>query len=129
VRRKVLVIEDEPSIRNVVYGLLNALQCDGDVAHSGQQALSMLNRESFDAVLLDLRISDSPPDQVVRRISEIKPSLMGRILITGEVSDRRTLELIEQNASKSIRKGNLAHDLWDRLRALLGPAQSPQSTW
>lgn len=124
-RRKILVVEDEPSIRNVIYLLLGALKCDGDVAYSGQQALSMLARESFDAVLLDLRSSDLPPEQVVHEMSEIRPSLVGRILvITGELSDRRTMDLIEQNCLSCVRRAHLVHDLWDRLRVLFGPAES-----
>jgi DNA-binding response OmpR family regulator len=129
VRRKILVIEDESSIRNVICALLGTLKCDGDVAYSGQQALAMLSRQSFDAVLLDLRASDPPPNQIVQQICQLQPSLMGRILfITGEVSDRQTLELIEQNALTCIRRGSLMRELWDRLRVLLGPAPSAHST-
>jgi len=54
-RRKVLIIEDEPSIRNVLYVLLAGVGCDGDVAHDTNQALSMIRQDQFDAVLLDLR--------------------------------------------------------------------------
>ncbi len=121
-RRKVLVIEDEPSIRNVVYLLLGALECDGEVAHSGRQALAMIRREAFDAVLLDLRASDAP--QVAHKICEVQPSLMGRILfITGHVSDPETIDLIEKNSTKCVRRARLMHDLWDRLSDLMGPAR------
>ncbi len=124
-RRKILVVEDESSIRNLIYTLLGALRCEGDVAYSGQQALSIVARESFDAVLLDLRSFDLPAEQVVQEICQIRPSLVGRILfITGEVSDRRILDLIEQNCIKCVRRGHLMSDLWDRLRVLLGPAES-----
>jgi DNA-binding response OmpR family regulator len=129
VRRKILVIEDESSIRKVIHILLDTLKCDGDVTCNGRQDLDTLRCENFDAVLLDLRAPESPPDQVVQQICEIRPKLMGRVLlITGEISDRRTLELIEQSGVTCIRKSNLAHELWDRLRVLLTPGQSPQST-
>lgn len=59
-RRKVLIIEDEPSIRNVLYVLLAGLGCDGDVAHGTQEALTMLTKDRFDAVLLDLRAAHLP---------------------------------------------------------------------
>jgi DNA-binding response OmpR family regulator len=129
VQRKILVVEDEASIRNLIYILLGALKWDGDVACSGRQALSMIARESFDAVLLDIRSSELPPDQVVREICEIRPSLVGRILfVTGEVSDPETMNLIERNCAASVRRGHLMHDLWDRLRVLLGPAEAAPIT-
>lgn len=127
-RRKVLVIEDESSIRNIIYVLLGALKCDGEVAYSGQQALGMISRESYDAVLLDLRAAEFPPDEVVSKIQQIRPSLMGRILfITGEVSNPETLEMIERNCVPCVRRGRLMADLWDRLRVLFGPTHSASS--
>jgi DNA-binding response OmpR family regulator len=128
-RRKILVIEDESSIRNVICTLIDAMKCDGDVADTKEQALAMVSRESFDAVLLDLRASDSEPGEIARQICQLQPSLVGRILfITGEVSDRRTLELIEKNALTCIPRGSLMQELWDRLRVLLGPAQPARPT-
>ena len=120
-RRKVLIVEDEPSIRNVLYVLLAGLGCDGDVAHDTQQALTMLRKHRFDAVLLDLRSAHLPPDQMVSAITELRPSLVGRVLvITGEVSDPHTLELLERSAVPHISRNRVAADLWGRMSALLG---------
>ena len=59
-RRKVLIIEDEPSIRNVLYVLLAGIGCDGDAAYDTHMALSMIRQDRFDAVLLDLRTAQPP---------------------------------------------------------------------
>ena len=126
--RKILVIEDEPSIRNVLYVLLAALHCDGDVARNGQQALAMIGRESFDAVLLDLRCSDLPADEVISKINEIRPNLVGRVLfITGEVADPQTVEMIERTCLPHVAQSRLMQDLWEKLRALLGPAHPSET--
>ncbi|MGH9431555.1 MAG: response regulator [Terriglobia bacterium] len=123
--RKVLVIEDEPAIRNTLYVLLAALKCEGDVAYSGQQALAMISRESFDAVLLDVRCADPPAEQVLSKIIEIRPNLMGRVLvITGEFSDPVVLEMLTRNSVPSIPQARLVQDLWGRLRTLFGQLQS-----
>jgi DNA-binding NtrC family response regulator len=124
-RRKVLIIEDEPSIRNVLYVLLAALGCEGDVAYSGQQALAMIRREKFDAVLLDLRCSNVPAEHVVSQIKEIRPNLLGRVLvITGEVTDPQAMQLIEQHVLPHIPGSRLISDLWGQLRGLLGASTS-----
>lgn len=122
--RRVLVVEDEPSIRNLIYVLLAALQCEGEVAYSGQQAVAMMKRESFDAVLLDLRCSSDSAEQVVSKIRAIRPSLIGRILfITSEVSDPATMQMIERNCLPYVRQQRLMNELWDRLRVVLSQPQ------
>src|SRR6516164_7610384 len=118
-QRKVLIVEEESSIRNLVYTLLGRLGCDGEVAYSGQQALAMISRQPFDAVLLDLRCSDLTPERVVSGILEIRPSLMGRVLvIAGEVADQETLSLIERRCLVSVPRHHLMYELWNHLRAL-----------
>ena len=120
-RRKVLIIEDEPSIRNVLYVLLARLGCEGDVATDAQQALSMIRRSRFDAVLLDLRSAHLPVDQMVSAITELRPSLVGRVLvITGEVSDPHTLEMLARDAVPHVPRSQITSDLWCRLQTLLG---------
>ena len=121
IRRKVLIVEDEPSIRNIMYVLLAGLGCEGDVATNSDQALSMIRRDRFDAVLVDLRTTHIPPDQMVTAITDLRPSLVGRVLvITGEVSDPKTLERLARDAVPHIPRSRITSDLWGRLQALLG---------
>ena len=111
-RRKVLIIEDEPSIRNVLYVLLAGVGCDGDVAHDTDQALSMIRKDQFDAVLLDLRSAHLPPEQMVSAITELRPSLVGRVLvITGEVSDPGTLEMLKRYAMPHVPRSRITSEL------------------
>ncbi len=125
-RRRVLIVEDEPGIRNILFVLLAGLGFDSDVAYTGRQALAMLSQEKFDAVLLDLRCQQLPPEQVVTAIQEIRPSLVGRVLvITGEVTDAKTLELLERHCLPHIADTNVKDRLWDRLKPLLGFSRSP----
>lgn len=125
-RRRVLIVEDEPSIRNVIYVLLAGLNCDGDVAYSGQQALAMIGKEKFDAVLLDLRCTNLPAERVVSQIQDIRPSLMGRVLvITGEVADQKTIKMIEQYCLAHVPRNRLMQDLWERLRRVFEAVKPP----
>ena len=120
-RRKVLIIEDEPSIRNVLYVLLAGLGCEGDVATNAHQALAMIRRSRFDAVLLDLRSSHLPIEQMVSAITDLRPSLVGRVLvITGEVSDSNTLEMLARDAVPNLPRSRIMSDLWGRLQTLPG---------
>lgn len=125
-QRKVLIIEDEPSIRNALFVLLAGLGCEGDVAYTGQQALAMISRERFDAVLLDLRCSNFPAEEVVLQIKELRPNLVGRVLvITSEVTDPQTLDMVSRHLLPSISRSRLMPDLWGQLRGILGLNTSP----
>ncbi len=126
-QRKVLIIEDEPSIRNALFVLLAGLGCEGDVAYTGQQALAMISHEKFDAVLLDLRCSNFPAEEVVSQIKELRPNLVGRVLvITGEVTDAQTMDLISRHLLPSVPRNRLMPELWGQLRGILGINPSPK---
>lgn len=126
-QRRVLIIEDEPSIRNALFVLLAGLGCEGDVAYTGQQALAMISRERFDAVLLDLRCSNVPAEEVVSQIKELRPNLVGRVLvITGEVTDSQTVDLISRHLLPSISRTHLMPELWGQLQGILGISPSPK---
>lgn len=125
-QRRVLIVEDESSIRNLIYTLLSTFGCDGDIACSGQQALAMISRQPFDAVLLDLRCLDPAPERVLSGMLEIRPNLMGRVLvITGEVTDQNTMDLIEHKCLLRVPRRHLVYDLWSKLRLLWGAPGAP----
>ncbi|MHB0875173.1 MAG: HDOD domain-containing protein [Anaerolineae bacterium] len=85
----VLVVDDEPQIREV---LLRMLRLDGhtptaaNTAHEGIQAFG---KQSFDLVLTDLGLPDMPGWEVIRAVKAANPSLPV-VLITGwtEEEDR-----------------------------------------
>ena len=124
-----LIIEDDASMRNVLYVLLAAQHCDGEVASSSRQALAMISRESFDAILLDLRCQNVLPDQMLSQIAQLRPNLFGRVLvITGEVADAKSLELIERNCLPHITRSRLTTEFLDKIRSLLGLSNTPKAT-
>jgi len=128
--RTVLIIEDEPSIRNVLCVLLAGLRCEGDIVPNTREALAMVEKRSFDAVLLDLRCSEMNATETVSALKNLRPSLVGKVLvITGDVSDPQTMELIRKNHWPYIPRHRVMQELWERLRSLLGfsppPSDSP----
>src|SRR5271169_5626178 len=125
-RRKVLIIESEPSISNLLYVLLGGLNYIGELAPSGAQALAMIRRESFDAILMDLRCSAVAAEQLVSRIMEIRPNLLGRVLvITGEIEDPKIMDFIERKCLPHVSQKRMMEDVYQSLRAML--ELSPQT--
>jgi DNA-binding NtrC family response regulator len=111
-RRKVLIIEDKPSIRNVLHVLVAGLSHDSDAALNARQALARIRQDQFDAVLLDLRSSQLSPERKVCAITELRPSLVGRVLvITGEVPDPSTFDLLQRYALSHVSFSCVTSDL------------------
>jgi len=128
--RDVLIIEDEPSIRNVLHVMLAELGCEGDTAHSGRQTLPVIEKDSFDTMLLDLRHPEMSVGELLPAIKDLRSNLVGRVLvITGEVSDPQTMQRIKMNCRPPISRQRVKQERWERLRTLLGISKSsPHST-
>ncbi len=96
-QRKVLIFGDESSIRNLLHIFAEKLKRQNTGTEDPATALTAINRQSFDAVLLDLRCSNPKNENAIRGIGEIQPSLVGRVLvIAAEASDLKTLDLVER---------------------------------
>jgi CheY-like chemotaxis protein len=118
-RRKILIVEDKPSITNILYVLLEVLNYEGEVAMGGSQALSMIARENYDAILVDLRYSDSFNEDMLAKIREIQPNLAERILeISGEPKGSEFLEQIGRPSLPRPSDIRLMEDVHRRLLAL-----------
>jgi DNA-binding NtrC family response regulator len=119
-QRKVLILEEEPSLRNALLTLLAGLGCEADVAYSGKQAIDIIRGEKFDAVLLDLRCAHAHAEDVVPSIQSLRPSLLANVLvITGDVADAKTLDLIERYFLLHVSGNQPAQDIVATLRVLL----------
>jgi CheY-like chemotaxis protein/signal transduction histidine kinase len=73
-RKRLLVVEDNPAEQLSIKELLSHDDIDITVSASGTEALSILNEQAFDCVVLDLRLPDMSGFDVLERLREV-PSL------------------------------------------------------
>jgi len=119
-QRKVLILEEEPCVRNALLTLLAGLGCEADVVYSGKQAIDIIRSEKFDAVLLDLRCTHAQAEEVMPSIQTHRPSLLANVLvITGDVADAKTLDLIERYILLQVSGNRPVQDMVATLRVLL----------
>jgi DNA-binding NtrC family response regulator len=118
--RKVLILEEDPSVRNALLTLLAGLHCEADVAYSGRQAIDIIRNEKFDAVLLDLRCARAQAEEVVPSIQSLRPTLLANVLvITGDVPDAKTLDLINRYFLLQVSGKRPVQDMAATLQVLL----------
>src|SRR5437879_9735665 len=73
-RKRLLVVEDNPAEQLSIKELLGYDDIDVTVASSGEEAIQAVNKESFDCVVLDLRLPDISGFEVLERFRDT-PSL------------------------------------------------------
>jgi HAMP domain-containing protein/CheY-like chemotaxis protein/signal transduction histidine kinase len=73
-RKRLLVVEDNPAEQFSIKELLGYDDIDVTVVSTGQEALDTVNKESFDCVVLDLRLPDMSGFEVLERLRDT-PSL------------------------------------------------------
>ena len=53
-RGRVLVVDDDPLVRRLVTKSMEKLECDVSSAESGEEAMELLEKSSYDLMFLDL---------------------------------------------------------------------------
>lgn len=69
--KKILVVEDDVSIHEVLEELLEKEDYAVSNAYSGTEALLLLERENFDLILLDLMLPAVSGEEIIRKVPHI----------------------------------------------------------
>lgn len=89
VRRRVLVCEDDPSIRTMVSAVLGRGDFDVITVSDGEETIARLD-EPFDVMILDLMMPNKSGYDVLRHIQQTNAKLLERvILVTAHAAIRR----------------------------------------
>lgn len=67
---KILIVEDDPKINKMVQTLLRKNKYTTVAAFSGTEALLLLEKESFDLILLDLMLPGLSGEEILAKINE-----------------------------------------------------------
>ena len=65
---RVLIVDDDPAICKLLVKVMAANDLEAVVAGSGEQAMVLLEQESFDAILLDINMDGLDGFDVLKRL-------------------------------------------------------------
>ncbi len=124
-RRKVLLVGADSPDRDSISTLLSTMGWTCAAVSVPEDVLAAIEREPFDAVLLDLDHSGADAEKTLLRIKEIRPSLSERIVaISSERVDPQALELIERHDLPHLFQEHLLSQLCTTLEDLFAPRGS-----
>jgi two-component system NtrC family sensor kinase len=82
---RLLIVDDEPEVGALLADILRRKASRIDTAASGQQALKMLARREYDAILTDLRMPEMDGPELFRQIETRWPDRARQVIfITGD---------------------------------------------
>jgi len=81
--KKILVVDDELLIRDLLYDHFSSRDYQISVADSGQKALDILGNEKVDCILTDLKMPDMDGLELVEKVRDTSDTNIPVIVITG----------------------------------------------
>lgn len=118
--RRILVVDDESHVLDVVAHMIESLGCAVVKADRGQAAVEALKREpeSISAAVLDMTMPGMNGDQTLRLLRTIRPELPV-ILMSGYLEQKSASSLLKDGHTLFIQKPYRVHDLERCLDRLL----------
>ena len=101
--KRILVVDDDPDIRQVVLDCLKSCGYAVDFAADGQTALTLLDVGGFDGVVLDVGLSDIDGEEVLRRL-RAKHNSVPVIMVTASGSRQRAVQAVSLGAQAYLLK-------------------------
>ena len=89
---RVLVVEDEPSVRSSLAGFLEDYDFDVAMAETAEEALDIMADEPCHVAIVDIRLPGMDGDALILKAHEISPS-MNFIIYTGSVNYKLSEDL------------------------------------
>jgi len=120
VQRRILVVEDEPTVASLVADVLREEGHHVETLLDSVEALERLNREDFDLLICDLKMPKLDGRALYEDALRHGRTSRDRVLfITGDTLRPRTLDFVERNALPYLAKPFLVDELTRTVRNVL----------
>jgi CheY-like chemotaxis protein len=121
---RILVVDDESYIRDLVRETLRARHYESATAANGVEALDILRREKFDIVVTDVVMPGMAGLELVKQIRKVHPHIRV-IVLTGYPRNADIGDFLLQGADDLLPKPFRANDLMAVIRKVEQKIESP----
>ena len=123
---RVLIVDDEPSIRRALHTTLSTLGFDIEEASGGEQAISFVRSERYYAAVLDINMPGMGGIEACRTMRRMAPHLPILILTVRDDADDK-IEALDAGADDYITKPFHVGELMARVRAAVRRSHATQN--
>ncbi len=121
---RILVVDDEPNVIKLLEANLRVAGYQVLAATEGRSALSLMNQESPDLVVLDIMLPGMDGFEICRRVREF--SAVPILMLTARGSEMDVVHGFDVGADDYLVKPFAVNELLVRVRALLKRSKFPQ---
>jgi two-component system, OmpR family, KDP operon response regulator KdpE len=115
---RILVVEDEPSLRKVLRVSPSSIGFEVEEACAGEEALGLVEQHPFDLVLLDINMPGLTGFEACQRIHSLAPRTR-IVMLTARDAEDDKVRALDLGADDYITKPFRLPELLARLRAVL----------
>jgi CheY-like chemotaxis protein len=102
---KVLIVDDEPAIRNILARILSNKGHQAQTVSSGKAALAMLHEKGYDLLVADLKMSGLSGMDLYETLKKKRPDMADRtVFITGDTMTEETNEFLASSGRPYLAK-------------------------
>ena len=112
---KVLIVEDESAIRNLISTALETNGYNFEMATNGSRALSLLVKHQFDIILLDLGLPDLDGIDIIKKLRTF--SFTPIIVISARSNDDDKITALDIGVDDYLTKPFSVEELLARIRS------------
>ena len=123
--QRILIVEDDPQIRNFISYVLSAEGFNSDNAATAQSAMALLTANIYDLMLLDLGLPDYDGMDVIRKVREW--SEIPIIVVSARDQDQEKAQALDSGADDYLTKPFSTTELMARIRTALRHSQTGAS--
>jgi len=102
-RARILVVDDDETIRKVMSTILKEKGYIVDTAETGKEAIEKSNTNFYNLALIDMRLPDMEGTKLLTTLRETTPKMV-KIIVTGYPSLQNAMEAVNKNADAYILK-------------------------
>jgi|HubBroStandDraft_4_1064222.scaffolds.fasta_scaffold16466_7 two-component system KDP operon response regulator KdpE len=122
---KILIVDDESSIRRALHATLGTLGFDIEEASGGEEAVSFVRTQRYDAALLDINMPGMGGIEACRAIRRLSPRLP-IVMLTVRDNEDDKIEALDAGADDYVTKPFHVGELMARVRAAVRRSQATQ---
>ena len=123
--KKILVIDDEPLLIDLLVNLLSLMGYRVDSALNDREASEKLKEQSYDLIFLDMKMPGMDGRLFYLKIREQIPALAKKIVfLTGDVGNKETFNFISETKNQYLGKPFTIKEVKDLLDRFFNPPQN-----
>lgn len=109
--QKILVVDDEETILDLVTDILHTLGHQVETASSGREALQKMDSQQYDLIICDIKMPEVDGRQIYQFLKDKHPSLLNRLIFSsGDTASEESQEFLKETGCLFLQKPYLLEE-------------------